>query len=108
MSAVHSQGHTVAQTVISADIEGLTDRKTSILSVMRKEQHCHCFCLQETHRSKDQAWPGIPGMSLVAECLHKHGTTRISSLYPQTFRICVRNLFWIPSRAHSITLYVWL
>ena len=32
---------------------------------------------------------------------------RISYLYFQTFRICVRNRFWIPSRAHSIALYVW-
>ena len=33
-------------------------------------------------------------------------TTRISSLYHQTFRICVRNRFWIPFRAHIIALYV--
>ena len=209
----------MAMTVISANGEGLTASKASILSVMCKEQHCHCLCLQETHRSKDQARPRIPGMSLVAERPHnKHGssvfirnglnvnnisvyeednvelitvelpgvvvhsmykppperfrlpalgqrnkphiynnrrfqqsqytlgihhnkqrcricgamgglktvchsyttrnyrnyskkqygrreTTRISSLYLQTCRICVKNRFWIPSRAHSI-LYV--
>ena len=32
----------------------------------------------------------------------RRDTTRISYLYHQTFQICVRNLFWIPSRAHSI------
>ena len=61
-------------TVISANVEGLTASKASIISVMCKEQHCHCLCLQETHRSKDQARPRIPGMALVAERPHnKHG-----------------------------------
>ena len=41
---------------------------------MCKEQHCHC--LKETHRSKDQARPMIPGMALVAERPHnKHGSS---------------------------------
>ena len=35
----------------------------------------HCLCLQETHRSKDQARPKIPGMALVAERPHKHGSS---------------------------------
>ena len=41
---------------------------------MCKEKHC--LCLQETHRSKDQARPMIPGMTLVAERPHnKHGSS---------------------------------
>ena len=63
-------------TVISANVERLTASKASILSVMCKEQHCHCLCLQETHRSKDQRRPRIPGMALVAERPHnKHGSS---------------------------------
>ena len=73
MSAVHSQSPSVAMTVISANVEGLTSRKASILSVMCKEQHWHSLCLQETHRSKDQARSRIPGIALVAERPHKHG-----------------------------------
>ena len=38
----------------------------------------------------------------------RRDTTRTSSLYLQTFRICVRSLFWIQSPAHSTALYVWL
>ena len=73
MSAVHSP---VALTVISTNVESLTDSKASILSEMCKDQHCHCLCLQETHRSKDQAIPRIPGMALVAEGPHnKHGSS---------------------------------
>ena len=76
MSAVHSQSPSVAMTVISAKVEGLTASKASILSVMCKEQHCHCLCLQETHRSKDQARPRISGMALVAERPHnKHDSS---------------------------------
>ena len=76
MSAVHSQNPSVAMTVLSANVEGLTTSKASILPVMCKEQHCYCLCLKETHRSKDQARPRIPGMALVAECPHnKHGSS---------------------------------
>ena len=39
MSAVHSQSPSVAMTVISANVEGITVSKASILSVMCKEQH---------------------------------------------------------------------
>ena len=39
----------------------------SILSELCKEKHCHCLCLQETHRAKDEARPSIPGVALVAE-----------------------------------------
>ena len=47
-----------------------------ILSELCKIQHCHCLCLQETHRAKDQARPKIPGMTLVAERPHnKHGSS---------------------------------
>ena len=39
-------------------------------------QHCHCLCLQETHRAKDQVRPNIPGMTLLAERPHyKHGSS---------------------------------
>ena len=74
MSAVHSQSPSVAMTVICANVVGLTVSKASILSVMYMEKDCHCLCVQETHRSKDQARPRIPGMALVAERPHnKHG-----------------------------------
>ena len=74
MSAVNSQSPSVALTVISANVEGLTASKPSILSVMCKDQHCHCLYVQETHRSKHQARPRIPVMALVAERQHnKHG-----------------------------------
>ena len=42
MSAVHSQSPYVAMTVISANVEGLTASKTSIISNVQ-EQHCHCM-----------------------------------------------------------------
>ena len=75
MSAVHSQSPSVGMTVISANVERITASKTSLLSEMCKEQHCHCLCLQETHRSKDPARPRIPDMAQVAERPHtKHGS----------------------------------
>ena len=76
MSVVHSQSPSGAMTVISANVEGLSDNKASILSELYKIQHCHCLCLQETHRAKDQPRPKIPGMTLVAERPHnKHGSS---------------------------------
>ena len=70
MSAFHSPF--VAMTVISANVEGLTDSKVSILSLMCKEK----YCLQETHRSKDQARTRISCIALVAERPHnKHGSS---------------------------------
>ena len=75
MSAVHSLSPSVALTVISGNVEDLIASKTSILSVMYKEQYCHCLCLQETPRSKDQAMSRIPGVALVDERSHnKHGS----------------------------------
>ena len=66
----------MAMTVISANVEGLIASKASILSVMCKEQYCHCLRVQETHRSKVQARPRIPGMALVAERPHnKHSSS---------------------------------
>ena len=54
----------------------LSANKAAILSELCKIQHCHCLCLQETHRAKDQARPKIPGMTLVAERPHnKHGSS---------------------------------
>ena len=76
MFTVHCQSPSVAMPVIFANVDGLTASKASILSVMCKEQHCHFLCLQETHRSKDQARPNIPGISLVDECPHnKHDSS---------------------------------
>ena len=76
MSGVHSQSPSGAINVISANVEGLSANKPSILSELCKIQHCHCLCLQETHGSKDQAWPKIPGMTLVADRPHnKHGSS---------------------------------
>ena len=76
MSAVHSQSPLRAMTVISVNVEGLSGNKVSILSEFCTIQHCHCLCLQETHRAKDQAGPKIPGMTLVAERPHnKHGNS---------------------------------
>ena len=67
MSTPNSQGLPTAMTVISANIEGLPAVKASMISVMCKDKHCQCICIQETHRSQTQASPRIPGMSLVAE-----------------------------------------
>ena len=75
MSTPNSQGLPTALTVISANIEGLTAAKASMLSVMCKDKHCQFLCFQETHRSQTQAMPRIPGMSLVAERLYnKYGS----------------------------------
>ena len=76
MYAVHSQSSSDALIVIYANIEGLTANKVSILSELCEDKHCHCLCLQETHRAKDRARPRIPGMALVAERPHnKHGSS---------------------------------
>ena len=76
MSAIHSQSLSNALIVISANIEGLTANKASIISELCKDKHCHCLYLQETHRAKDQARPSIPGIALVAERPHnKHGSS---------------------------------
>ena len=75
MSAVTSQSLSTALTVISANIEGLTAVKASILSEMCKRECCHCLCLQETHRSTNLPRPNIAGMSLVVERPHnKYGS----------------------------------
>ena len=75
MSAVDSQSLSTALTVISANIEGFTDSKASILSEMCKRERCHCLCLQETHRPTNLSRPKIAGMSLVAERPHnKYGS----------------------------------
>ena len=67
ISTTSSQSLSSALTVISANIESLSAVKASILSGLCKEQHCHCLCLQETHRCERKARPRIPGMTLVAE-----------------------------------------
>ena len=70
MSTSSSQGLSSALTVIYANIEGLSAVKASMISALCKEQHCHCLCLQETHRSERKARPRIPGMTLVEERPH--------------------------------------
>ena len=78
MSTLNSQGLPTELTVISANIEGLTAVKDTMLSGMCKDKHCQCVCLQETHRSQSQASPRIPGMSLVAKRPHnKYGSAVI-------------------------------
>ena len=65
----------MALTVTSANIEGLTAAKSSILSHMCKRECCHCLCLQETHRSTNLPRPKIAGMLLVVERPHnKYGS----------------------------------
>ena len=68
MFEVNSQSLSTALTVMSANIEGITASKASILSEMCKREHCHCLCLQEIHRPTNLSRPKIAGMSLVAEC----------------------------------------
>ena len=58
----HSQSPSRAMTVISANVEGLSVNKASILSELCKIQHYHSICFQETH----QARPKSPGLLLVA------------------------------------------
>ena len=72
MSAVTSQSLSTALTVISANIEGLTAAKASILTEMCKRECCHCLCLQETHRSTNLPRPKITGMSLVVDPVRPH------------------------------------
>ena len=67
----NSQSSSDSLIVISANIEGLTTNKASILSELCKDKHYHCLCLQETHRAKDRGRPDIPGMTLVVERPHK-------------------------------------
>ena len=76
MSAANSQDLSTAMTVISANIEGLTASKASLLSEMCRKEHCHCLCLQETHRATHLPRPKVAGMTLVAERSHiKHGSS---------------------------------
>ena len=76
MSAVTSQSLSTALTVITANIEGLTAVKDSILSeICYKREYCHCLCLQETHRSTNLPRPKMAGISLVVERPHnKYGS----------------------------------
>ena len=62
--------------VISANIEGLTASKASMLTEMCKREHCHCVCLHDTHIAPHLAKPKITGMPLIAERPHiKNGST---------------------------------
>ena len=57
--------------MISANVEGLTAVKASLLSGMCKVEHCHCLCLKETHRDSVHARQNVPGMTLKAKRPHK-------------------------------------
>ena len=70
MSAVNNQSLSVALTVISENIEGLTSSQVSILSEMCKRERCHYLCLQEIHSPTNLSRPNIAGMLLVAERPH--------------------------------------
>ena len=70
MSTVNRQSLSTALTVISANIGGLTASTATMLSEMCKREHCHCLCLQDTHRAPHLARPKIPGMPLIAEQPH--------------------------------------
>ena len=75
MSTTSNQSLFSALTVISANIEGLSAVRASMISNLCKEQHCHSLYLKETHRGARKARPRIPGMTLVAKRLHdKYGS----------------------------------
>ena len=61
MSVVNSQSHSTALTVISANIEGLTASKTSILSDMCKRERF----FQGAHKPTILSSPNIAGLSQV-------------------------------------------
>ena len=81
MSAVNSQSLSTALTVISANIEGLTASKVSILSEMYKRERGHCLCLQETHKPTNLSRPKIAGMSLVVELLEQFSASGESARF---------------------------
>ena len=75
MSAVNSHNLSTALHAISANIEGLTASKASILSDMCKRGLCHFLCLQWTYRPTNLSRTKIAGMSLVVERPHnKYGS----------------------------------
>ena len=61
MSDTNRQDLSTAMTVI-ANHEGLTVSTASMLSDVCKREHCHCLCLQETHKAQHLARPKITGM----------------------------------------------
>ena len=65
MSTVTSQVCSETLIVIYAKIEGLSANKASRLSELCKREHCHCLCLQETHRVSDYTRPKVVVMTLV-------------------------------------------
>ena len=67
MSDANSQDLSTAMTVLSANVESLTASKASMLSEMYKREHCHCLCLQETHKAPHPAGLKITGMTVIAE-----------------------------------------
>ena len=70
MSTTSSQSISSALTVISANINGLSNVKASMLSDLWKEEHFHCLCLQKTHWGARKARPIISGITLAAERHH--------------------------------------
>ena len=75
ISDANSHDLSMAITVISANIKGITASKASMILEMCKREHCHCLSPQETHRAPHLARPKITGMTLIAEQPHiKYGT----------------------------------
>ena len=62
-------------TVISENVEGLSDPKEQLLANICKTNICDVLCLQEIHRGFDYNRPKINGMMLVIERPHeKYGS----------------------------------
>ena len=66
MSAAHIQSPSTAMTVISANVEGLTDSKASTISNVEGA----ALPLSLSPRNTPIQRLSIPGMALVAECPH--------------------------------------
>lgn len=58
-------------TIISFNVEGLSQNKEDLISMLCKENSCDVLSLQETHRGKNQKRPKIQGMQLVQEIQHE-------------------------------------
>ena len=89
MFDANNQDLSTAMSIISAKTEGLPTSKASMPSEMCKREHCHCLCLQETHRAPHLVRPNKAGMTLISERPHiKYGSAilirndlKVKSLY---------------------------
>ena len=64
-------------TVISLNIEGLSDAKENLIAKMcfNFKHKCSVLCLQETHGGPQSHWPKVNGMTCIAELPHnKYGS----------------------------------